>query len=864
MDKALRAGWGVALASAALCFSGSALAAERLTPAIANPCTAGDALLAKHRLDDAELFYLAQLKAYPRLACARLGRATVAGERAIAERERLNGANAVRDAKGHMSVVAAAAKDVNAIEDATRKKELEEQAEQAQARASASYARARAAYEKAVAHNAQSAAQGELQTLLDEAPKKTSWDERLGERVAPFWDAVERVGKRTKTIVLDRADDAGRILAVIAAGLLFLALGVSLLLRLLLEFKPLRRRLYGQPIVGRLASRPLVVGEIKGADVDLTWQLRDALGTASAPLGQGVDLATGSDNADQVLDEVSSALDKLPQGQLLVEAWRFLRLVLLSSPLTVDGKVLAKGQRGVGVSLTIARGRHIIRTTTLWQLTYELGSLPTDDEKTPPPLDRLAIAGAAWAQYEWLGWLRGQELRKSLGTDDWQSFAFLKVGCHTMVHDASRDLAQALFAQAVDRDPENREALFNLAVIDRRRDEPGQAIERLSRLAEALAPEQTTATVARTQARDRDSLGREAFDRELLWYQATYNLAAAHVQRYLERYKPRDWPYNDRDFIQAMRYARLVVRDIEFALRWHGLWGPVMSAAQKRRQPELVAVEGPAIALLAGLLAMGRSGQEITGRPAAKACSRSAIITGAETAGYSPDLLVEGFLMKDPRRASYRARYNLACYYSRLAAMKGAGGDQERLFTRALEELALAVETGDLTVFAETDSGLEQLRKAKPAPFRRVLGGVPPSHRLAEIGVVGPVFAAKLIAVGVNSPALLAECARNEGDAQDLATAIKTSVALVRRWGKLAHLISSVDGVGSAEANLLDLARVDSLEALANSDAAILTPVLAAVNEASSTLRASPSVKMVQHWIDGANAELQQAAALAS
>ncbi len=75
------------VATAALCGSASALAAERINPPVANPCTSGDGLLAAHHLDDAREFYKAQLNERHRLRCAELGLAAVAGEQRHAQRK---------------------------------------------------------------------------------------------------------------------------------------------------------------------------------------------------------------------------------------------------------------------------------------------------------------------------------------------------------------------------------------------------------------------------------------------------------------------------------------------------------------------------------------------------------------------------------------------------------------------------------------------------------------------------------------------------------------------------------------------------------------------------------------------------------
>ncbi len=475
MKVTVPSGSCIVLVGAVLSGGAVAQAAERVTPATANPCIAGDALLKSHRLADANTFYSAALKRRPTLVCAQFGLAAVAGERAVANEKEKQGKDAVKEA----ARLRETAKEPPAGAEPKPEEQQKKPAAPADAESEAVEQEriAIAAYTEALAHDAgRATASKELARL---SPDEAGWLRGFGE-----W--IDSSGKSLKKSVFDRADEAGRIVVVVAALLLAAAILGSLALRWLIKSKRFGRCLHSMAVVRRFVRRPLVVGKIAGEEVDLAWQLRDALGQASAPFGQGVDLSTGSDHAEKLLAGVGGALAKLPQARLITGGWQLLRLLVARAPLVIEGIALPSGRRGAGLSLTVARGRHVIRTITLWQQTYELGPVPPagDDEDDPPdpPWDRLAIAGAAWAQYVWLDWIGGPGLTAKLGTADWQSYAYLQVGLEVLTRDADRDLAQALFALAVDRDPANRQALFNLAVVDRRRGEVQQAIERLQRL----------------------------------------------------------------------------------------------------------------------------------------------------------------------------------------------------------------------------------------------------------------------------------------------------------------------------------------------------------------------------------------------
>jgi Domain of unknown function (DUF4332) len=832
----------IAVLSGALCTS----VAQGLEPPISNPCTAGDALLEQHLLNDALVFYRAELHADPGLACAKLGRVAIAGERAYVRRKLAEGDQA-REAANELRSRAATARP-GAAAVALRK------------RASAKDDLANAAYADAVAHDG-----GPATAALAPAGPPDNWFVRTG-------DWVESQGQQLKTVVIDRADDAGYIVAAIAAVLLAITVLVMLVLRFLLLSRRFGRWVHRIPGLGRVTHRALVVGELKGEKIDLAWQLRDALGEASAPLGQGVDLATGTDNADAVLGGVNGALADLPQGKLLQGAWQLLRLLVSVAPLRVAGTIIPRESRGYAVSLTVARGRHLIATETLWQESYEVGPVDAGAEATDPPWQRLAIAGAAWAQYVWLDRLGGTPLTQALGTADWQSFAFLQVGRDVMANEADRELAQTLFARAVDRDPGNREAAFNLAVMERRRDDPGQAIERLSQLVRNLGGP-TVAYDVGTLSEVGEEAGRLPHERALLWFQATYNLSAAYLQRYLRDYRPGDTVAVDRerrgDFSMAMGCARLLVCDIEVVLEsLPSSRGRRYRGAKPARESDLVAIEGPAIVLLAGLRTILCQGRGTTGlaqpedagkveRNDVRDSARSAQQIGTDV---GPDDLVERFVLRDPHRSAYRTRYNLACYYSRLAAMKARGRpaddpDVKALFDRALVQLAYALETRDLIELASGDVFLRELRNARPAEFWNALGRQAPADQAGVLGklrAIGPSFAAKLATADVDTVAKLADRTIDPVARAALAGDVGASLELVERWGVLALLITAVDSLGIDGANLLDELRIDSVQALADFDESRLTCLLGVIDEATAIVATAPTSTEVHVWISQA------------
>ncbi len=125
--------------------------------------------------------------------------------------------------------------------------------------------------------------------------------------------------------------------------------------------------------------------------------------------------------------------------------------------------------------------------------------------------------------------------------------------------------------------------------------------------------------------------------------------------------------------------------------------------------------------------------------------------------------------------------------------------------------------------------------------------------KIIEVEGIGPVFAEKLVAVGVvTTDDLLQRCATEKGRAEvEKATGIRHD--LILKWTNHVDLMR-LTGVGSEYSDLLEAAGVDSPIELSHRVAANLAAKLVEINEAKKLVRRVPTESMVADWIKEAGA----------
>jgi predicted flap endonuclease-1-like 5' DNA nuclease len=163
----------------------------------------------------------------------------------------------------------------------------------------------------------------------------------------------------------------------------------------------------------------------------------------------------------------------------------------------------------------------------------------------------------------------------------------------------------------------------------------------------------------------------------------------------------------------------------------------------------------------------------------------------------------------------------------------------------ASEAVPAAVAAGAVGIAAAEEAKQEPLPAAVPDEIDKF------KSNLEYIEGIGPVYAAKLNAIGImNLHDLLEKGAFPKGR-EEMATAAGISHALVLKWVNHVDLFR-IKGVGSEYADLLEMAGVDTVVELANRNPANLFTKLEAVNEEKKLVRKLPVLNQVQDWVEQA------------
>ena len=123
------------------------------------------------------------------------------------------------------------------------------------------------------------------------------------------------------------------------------------------------------------------------------------------------------------------------------------------------------------------------------------------------------------------------------------------------------------------------------------------------------------------------------------------------------------------------------------------------------------------------------------------------------------------------------------------------------------------------------------------------------AYKIIDIEGIGPVYAEKLIAVGIETvPQLLEAGAGPKGrKALEEKTGIRGDLILT--WVNHADLFR-IKGVGPQFSELLEAAGVDTVKELRNRNAANLAAKMLEVNEAKHICRRTPVEKEIQKYIN--------------
>ncbi|MBR1490213.1 MAG: DUF4332 domain-containing protein [Bacteroidales bacterium] len=123
------------------------------------------------------------------------------------------------------------------------------------------------------------------------------------------------------------------------------------------------------------------------------------------------------------------------------------------------------------------------------------------------------------------------------------------------------------------------------------------------------------------------------------------------------------------------------------------------------------------------------------------------------------------------------------------------------------------------------------------------------TYKIIDIQGIGPVYAEKLTAIGIETVDQLLEKGADAKGRQAIEEATGIRHDLVLTWVNHADLFR-VKGVGPQFAELLEAAGVDTVKELRNRNAANLAAKMAEVNEEKHLTRRTPVEKEIQKFID--------------
>lgn len=474
----------------------------------------------------------------------------------------------------------------------------------------------------------------------------------------------------------------------------------------------------------------------------------------------GVDSVTAPAGAGAATEAIAAGVMAAPAGgELAAALLRLGWLALGRGELQLSGHVLAPSVGGPGLALSLATGSgRVVERLTIRAAEFE-PSVRADEslvgQSEADRLLRLATVGAVWTHFKVLEgeWeLNEEELRGSLQTSSWRSYALMRVGIEGEEHD-DPDLTRALFAKAVDADPNNLLAQFNLASVELKDDQLIHAhdvgTKRLKLVHDSLNAEYESAEIEPGGGADveRKQL---LLNRDPLNYQVGYKRVADKLNRQtiLEandssglagrwvaldlflRWSHQSAIYNSSTHRPCPDGSTLTEKDLtEITERLHDLeltlveldhatpsarWAAATSKSWAELRRLLGDIEGPMLVLWAMVArrtggSEGATGDEDGVAGGLRPGERVELIERLAKGSLSPEGAV-AFACGPPVLQSCRTHFNLACWYADI----GQSSD-------ALAALELSLECRDhLAGERLSENQLRQVRMAHPEEWSKL------------------------------------------------------------------------------------------------------------------------------------------------
>ena len=393
--------------------------------------------------------------------------------------------------------------------------------------------------------------------------------------------------------------------------------------------------------------------------------------------------------------------------------------------------------------------------------------------------------------------------------------------------------ARGVFEDILEENPDNPEALANLALIEARitkdYDQALAWLQDAKTAVEGGSPEGT-------------------WTERPTWYQVMYSIAANQLHKAL--------PKGAIDKRASAASAEATARQL--ALRTFDTLESGKGSKEFRLFLEET-LEPSTLVLLAGAI-VESSDEAIDEGLRDAGVTREDVRLALEKDGQpSPNLLVT--FVSQGKFLPYRVEYNLACYLagaSRRTKNKSASatllqksvGRLERSFKRAPR-----VVVKDLVKWAVVDPSLEPLRSldefAALVTRFNPLAGKTRGSSWATLRAIGPTHAANLSKHGINSLEGLRNSTRTRRDRQRLAKTLSVTDQTIERWTDLIDLLELED-LDVNYGNLLERAGIFSLRSLGTWEAKELAAFLRDVNAAEQIVHRLPGRDQVATWIKDA------------
>jgi len=163
--------------------------------------------------------------------------------------------------------------------------------------------------------------------------------------------------------------------------------------------------------------------------------------------------------------------------------------------------------------------------------------------------------------------------------------------------------------------------------------------------------------------------------------------------------------------------------------------------------------------------------------------------------------------------------------------------------TESITKYAVCQREGDLVISLSQTAveSTEEKEKDKSVRSR--------STNIIDIEGIGPTYAEKLRNIDLKTVEALLEKGATRKGREELEKCTGIGHALILEWVNLADLFR-VKGIGEEYSDLLEEAGVDTVKELAQRNAANLHIKLEEVNEKKKLVRRTPTLDMVEDWIE--------------